>query len=130
MSFIDARNKFRTILPAAFGLCLSACAVIAPPNHYIGHLPMQNQTQASIDAMIKDGVTRKSELDAFFGYPVADTPSLAAGMHCKEGAAFCIYSVNVTDYEQSVAYVKSVTVGFDKNNVVVNHRFLETRRDF
>ena len=130
MSFAATPAKFKTILAAALGLSLAACAAIAPPNRYIGHLPMKNHSQASIDALVKDGVTRKAELNAVFGYPVADSPVTAANMQCKEEATFCMYSVNVTDYEQSVAYVKSVSVYFDKNNVVTSHRFLETRRNF
>ena len=118
-------TAFTLIMIAAASL--SGCALLAPSKSYIGHIPINNYNKASIDALIKDGLTTKSQLNTTFGYPVHEIPSVAAGMVCKDAASFCIYVVSVTDYSNSVAYTRSVSVYFDQNNVVKSHNFDETR---
>jgi len=101
-------------------LGLSGCALITPPNEYKGNTALINYNQASVDALIKDGQTTRAQINAVLGRP-AFTP---------DGQPFEIYIVNVIDYTNSVAYNKSVSVNFDKNDVATDHKFTESRSAF
>lgn len=119
-------NKLTLVIVALIGL--AGCSSLSP-NTTIGFTAMDNYDKVSIETIIHDGKTTKAELNALFGLPInTGSPDLAYLDICKQDKKFCNYSINFgSGFMES--YLKTLDVFFDEKNVVVSHRYSETRKN-
>jgi outer membrane protein assembly factor BamE (lipoprotein component of BamABCDE complex) len=110
--------------------CLLACLLAGcqslSPNTTIGYEKIAQYDKYTVDKIVVDGVTSKSDIVRFLGTPINTARSGDIdGLLCKRDAEMCIFGyIFGSAYAQS--FGKTLMVYFDKNNIAVSHQFIHT----